>query len=144
MTPVGLQATVVYPHIKILTRDARAVLSDTVSLQQTVAQTGNLSALIVGLYRSDLDLIGRALKDVIIEPQRAKLIPHFYEVKEAALKAGALGCSISGAGPSIFTLNANSLIAERVGAAMQRIFNDNKIENQLFISTINHEGAILM
>ena len=144
VTPVGLQATVVYPHVKILTRDARAVLSDTTTLKKTVAQTGNLGALIVGLYRSDFDLIGRALQDVIIEPQRAQLIPHFYEVKEAALKAGALGCSISGAGPSIFALSANSLIAERAGEAMKRVFEDNKIKNQLFISTINHEGAILM
>lgn len=144
VTPEGLYATVVYPHVKILTRDARAVLSDTTTLKKTVQQTGNLGALIVGLYRSDLDLIGRALQDVIVEPQRAQLIPHFYEVKEAALKAGVLGCSISGAGPSIFALSANSLIAEQAGEAMQKVFTDNKIKNQLFISTINHEGAILM
>jgi len=144
VTPAGLQATVVYPHVKILTRDSRAILSDTVSLKKTITQTGNLGALIVGLYRSDLDLISRSLNDVIIEPQRAQLIPHFYEVKAAALKAGALGCSISGAGPSIFALSANSLIAERAGEAMQKVFNDNKIENQLFISTINHEGAVLI
>lgn len=144
ITPSGLYATVVYPHVKILTRDARAVLSDMTSLKQAIQQTGNLGALIVGLYRSDMDLISRALQDVIIEPQRAKLIPHFYEVKEAALNAGVLGCSISGAGPSIFALSPNSLIAERAGAAMQKIFTDNKIENQLFISTINQEGAILM
>ena len=144
VTPEGLYATVVYPHVKILTRDARAVLSDTTTLKKTVQQTGNLGALIVGLYRSDLDLIGRALQDVIVEPQRAQLIPHFYKVKEAALKAGVLGCSISGAGPSIFALSANSLIAEQAGEAMQKVFTDNKIKNQLFISTINHEGAILM
>ena len=144
VTPPELHATVVYPHVKILTRDSRAILSDTTTLKKAVTQTGNLGGLIVGLYRSDLDLISRALNDVIIEPQRAQLIPHFYEVKEAALKAGALGCSISGAGPSIFALSANTLIAERVGEAMQKVFNDNKIENQLFISTINDEGAILM
>ena len=144
VTPDGLYATVVYPHVKILTRDARAVLSDTTTLKKTVTQTGNLGALIVGLYRSNFDLISRALQDVIVEPQRAQLIPHFHKVKEAALKAGALGCSISGAGPSIFALSANSLIAERAGAAMQKVFTDNKIENQLFISTINHEGAILV
>ena len=144
VTPTGLQATVVYPHVKILTRDSRAILSDTTTLKKAVTQTGNLGGLIVGLYRSDLDLISRSLNDVIVEPQRAQLIPHFYEVKEAAMKAGALGCSISGAGPSIFALSANSLIAERAGEAMQKVFNDNKIENQLFISTINHEGAILM
>ena len=144
VTPEGLHATVVYPHVKILTRDARAVLSDTTTLKQTVAQTGNLGALIVGLYNADFDLIGRALKDVIVEPQRAQLIPDFYKVKEAALKAGVLGCSISGAGPSIFALSANKTIAERAGEAMQQVFDAINIKNELFISTINQEGAVLL
>ena len=144
VTPEGLYVTVVYPHVKILTRDARAVLSDTTTLKQTVAQTGNLGALIVGLYNADFDLIGRALNDVIVEPQRAQLIPDFYKVKEAALKAGVLGCSISGAGPSIFALSANKTIAERAGEAMQRVFDAINIKNELFISTINQEGAVLL
>lgn len=143
-TPRGLYATVVYPHVKILTRDARAVLCDKVTLKQSIQQSGNLAGLIVGCFNSDIDLIGRSLHDVIIEPQRAQLIPHFYEVKEAALSAGALGCSISGAGPSIFALSSNSLIAEEVGEKMKKIFTDNKIENQLFLSPINHEGAVLL
>ena len=70
------------------------------------------------------------------------MIPHFYKVKEAALNAGALGCSISGAGPSIFALSQNSLIAAQVGEAMEKVFTDHKIENQLFISQINQEGAV--
>ena len=140
--PKGMYATVIYPHVKILTKDAREVLSDQVSLQQSIEQSGNLAGFIVGLFNSDIDLIQRSLQDVIIEPQRAKLIPHFYKVKEAVLNAGALGCSISGAGPSIFALSANSLIAENVGREMEKVFNDNKIENQLFISPINQEGAI--
>ena len=142
--PKGLYATVVYPHVKILTKDARAVLSDTVKLKQSIEQNGNLAGLIVGMYNSDFDLIGRSLQDVIIEPQRAQLIPHFNQVKEAALNAGVLGCSISGAGPSLFALSTNSLIAEKAGAAMKRIFDDHKIKNEVFISTINHEGAILL
>ncbi len=144
VTPEGLYATVVYPHVKILTRDARAVLSDTTTLAKTITQTGNLGALIVGLYNSDLDLISRSLNDVIVEPQRAQLIPDFHKVKEAALKAGVLGCSISGAGPSIFALSKNITIAERAGAAMQRVFDAINIKNELFISTINQEGAIRM
>ncbi len=140
--PKGLYATVIYPHVKILTRDARAALSDQVSLKKCIEQNGNLAGLVVGLYNSDLDLISRSLNDVIIEPQRAQLIPHFYDVKEAALNAGALGCSISGAGPSIFALSANSLIAENVGVAMERIMTNAKINNELFISPINQEGAI--
>jgi len=139
----GIYAVVVHPNIKVMTRDAREILSDSVSLKKTIEQTGNLGGLILGLTNSDLGLIKRSLKDVIIEPQRAALIPHFYEVQEAALNAGALGCSISGAGPSIFALCGNSLEAENAGEAMQKVFSDNKIENTLYISPINQEGAIL-
>ncbi len=139
--PKGLYAAVVHPQVEILTKDARNVLSETVSLQQCIEQNGNLGGLIVGLYNSDLELIGRSLNDVIIEPQRARLIPHFYEVKAAALDAGALGCSISGAGPSIFALCANSLVAETAGKAMSKVFTEAKIGNQVFISAINQEGA---
>jgi homoserine kinase len=138
----GLYAAVIHPNVQILTKDARAVLSDQVSLKKSVEQSGNLGGLIVGLFRGDLDLIARSLQDVIVEPQRAKLIPYFYDIKEAALQEGALGCSISGAGPSIFALCPNSLVAENVGAAMKRIFKDNKIRSSLFISPINPEGAI--
>ena len=140
--PAGIHATVIYPHVEILTKDARNVLSSTVSLQQCIHQNGNMAGLLVGLYQSDLELIGRSLNDVIIEPQRACLIPQFHAVKEAALKAGALGCSISGAGPSIFALSANSLIAEEAGLAMKRIFDSAGIPNDLFLSPINQEGAV--
>ena len=143
-TPKGLYASVVHPQIKIRTQDARDILSATVTLEQAIEQTGNIAGLIVGMYNSNLDLIARSLNDVMIEPQRAQLIPHFYKVKEAALNAGAMGCSISGAGPSIFAMSSNSLIAERVGEAMHKAFLENGIENNLFISTINNEGAVLM
>ncbi len=142
--PKGLYATVIYPKVEVLTKHSRGILSDQTSLKQCIEQTGNLAGFIIGMYNSDIDLIGRSLKDVIIEPQRAQLIPHFYAVKNAVLEAGALGCSISGAGPSIFALSTNSLIAERVGEEMTRIFTDAKIENQLFISKINQEGAVLL
>ncbi|MEM9990176.1 MAG: homoserine kinase [Bacteroidota bacterium] len=140
--PKGLSAVVIHPKVEILTKDARNILSDTTSLKQHIQQSGNLAGLMVGLYHSDLGLIRRSLEDVIIEPQRSKLIPHFQAVKDAALAEDALGCSISGAGPSIFALCANTLIAENVGAAMQKVFQDNKIESSLFISGINQQGAI--
>ncbi len=142
--PKGIYASVIYPHIEILTKDSRGVLSDQVSLKNVIQQSGNLGGLLIGLFNSDIDLISRSLQDVIIEPQRARLIPHFTEVKETALKEGALGCSISGAGPSIFALSANSLIAENVGQKMQAIYTNAKIESELFISPINQEGAKLL
>ncbi len=139
--PRGLYATVIHPKIEIKTADARGVLSDSVSMKKQIEQAGNLGGFIIGLFRSDFDLIGRSLRDVIIEPQRASMIPGFYEVQEAAMNAGALGCSISGAGPSIVALSGNSLIAENTGEAMQSVFRKLKIDSELFISTINQEGA---
>jgi homoserine kinase len=141
-TPRGLYATVVYPHIKILTSEARAVLSKEVSLKDHIVQNGNLGGLLIGLFQSDFELIGRSLNDVLIEPQRARLIPGFHAAKDAALNEGALGCSISGAGPSVFAWSHNTLIAEKAGKAMQRIFKSINIESELFISPINQEGAI--
>ncbi len=140
--PRGLYATVVHPKIEIKTSEARGILSDSVTLKQHTEQSGNLGGFLIGLYNTDFNLIGRSLQDNIIEPQRAKLIPGFYEAKEAALNEGALGFSISGAGPSVFALCANSLVAENVGIAIQRTFSKEKIESEVFVSRINHEGAI--
>ena len=140
--PDGMVASVIYPHIKILTKDARGVLSNHVPLPKMIQQCGNMAGMIIGLYQSDFSLIGRSLKDVVIEPQRAQLIPHFYEVKEAALEAGALGCSISGAGPSIFALSQGQETAERVAEAMALVFHNQQIPLESFVSPVNQSGAI--
>jgi len=139
--PHGLHAVVLYPKIEILTKDSRAILSETVSLTDHVQQSANLASMIIGFSRNDLELVGKTMKDIIIEPQRAKLIPHFYDIQKTAYEEQALGCSISGAGPSIFALFPNSLAAEKGAKAMRKIYIDNKIENQVYISSINNEGA---
>lgn len=141
-TPSGIHLTLIYPEIEILTADSRAVLSDTVPLKTAIQQSANLSNFILGMMNGDFDLIGRSLDDVMIEPQRAKLIPKFYDVKEAAMKAGALGCSISGAGPTIFAMSKNSLEAENIEQAMKAIYTDAKIRCKTYVSKVNNEGAI--
>ncbi len=140
-SPDSLHASVVHPEIQVLTRDARTILEPSVTLSSLIRQTGNLASFVAALYRSDVDLLSRSLKDVVIEPQRAPLIPGFYAVQKAALERGALGCSISGAGPSIFALSTCEKIARQVGEGMQKVFRDNKVESQLFVSPINQKGA---
>ena len=142
-TPRGLYAAVVYPKVEVLTKEARAMLKTEVPMNLMVKQSANLGAFILGMFNSDFELIKRSLHDLIIEPQRAQLIPHFYEVKEAAYTEGVLGCSISGSGPSVFALAENSLTAERAGLAMQKIYEKNKIPCELYISPINMEGTTL-
>ena len=141
-TPKGIYVAVVHPEVEVLTKDARQILHPFIPLDKHVEQSGHLASFIIGLYQSDFDLIQRSLQDVLIEPQRAPLIPHFYQVKEASLQHGALGCSISGSGPSIFALCANSHIAGLCAEAMSRIYRDEKVQHQIYLSPINLEGAI--
>lgn len=100
--PAGLTAAAVHPHLEIATRDARAVLAEPYPLTDFVAQSGHLALLLAGCFRGDMDLIHAGLADVLVEPRRAPLIPGFRAVREAALDHGALGASISGAGPTVF------------------------------------------
>ena len=141
--PRGLHVVVVHPKIELLTRDARAILKPEVSMEKHIRQSANLAAFVVGLYNGDLALLGRSLRDEIIEPQRAVMIPGFYDVKEAAMAEGALGCSISGAGPSVFALCANSLVAENASTAMQRAFARHHVESKIYLSMVNQEGAVI-
>jgi homoserine kinase len=116
--PDGLTAVVVHPDLEIETARARALLGSTVPLGDTVRQLANLGALIHGLHTGDFALIGRSLEDAIAEPRRAPLVPGLADIKRAAVEAGALGCSLSGSGPSLFALCANRVRAAQVAAAL--------------------------
>ncbi|QJD78707.1 homoserine kinase [Spirosoma rhododendri] len=139
-TPASLYCTLVHPDIEVNTKDARFILKNEVSLKNTIIQMGNVAGLIAGLMTPDYDLISRSLVDVIIEPVRSILIPEFNEVKQAALDAGALGCSISGSGPSMFALSRDADVAERIGAAMQQAFLAVGITSEAYVSEINQQG----
>lgn len=141
--PQGLHVAMIYPHVKILTSESRAILNDQVSLDNMIKQTGNMGAFVAGMFTSDFQLIKRSLQDHVIEPQRAHLIPHYAEIKKAALEQGVLGFNISGAGPSMFALCDNNLAAENVCSSAEQILNDRGLKCDVFVSGINHEGAIL-
>lgn len=143
-SPSELYAVVLHPHIEVKTADARAVLSPNVTLQNAITQTGNLGGFIAGLYTNDYDLIGRSLKDVLIEPLRKHLIPNFDEVKNAAILNGALGAGISGAGPSIFALCKGQEKAEKVAFAMSESYQKTGIMFDMHISRINPNGVKLI
>lgn len=142
--PEGMAVAVVHPHLEIETKTARLLLGDTVSLQNAVVQWGNTAALVAGLFRADWDLISRSLVDVVAEPLRAHLIPRFAEVKAAGLKSGALGCSLSGSGPSVFALCRSMRDALAAGDAMREAFGDAEIPSDLFVSEIDRAGARIL
>lgn len=139
-TPKELYATVIHPKIEVKTADSRSVLKQKVTLQQTIKQLGNLGGLISGLYTEDYELIGRSLHDDIVEPLRSILIPEFNKVKQNAINAGALGGGISGSGPSIFALSKGKEIAEKVGKAMAKSYENHSINFDVYVSKINSAG----
>ena len=143
-SPDNLFCAVVNPHIELRTEDARKVLRREVQLHDAIAQWGNLAALIAGLMKPDFNLIGRSLHDVVAEPMRALLIPGFNDIKDAALNAGALGCSISGSGPSVFALCEHSTIAQNVALAMQQAFAVIDLNSDVYISKVIKSGAAIV
>ncbi len=136
-----LHVTVVHPQIEVRTADARQILRKQVLLKDAIRQWGNIAGLVAGLLKNDLDLIGRSLEDVIIEPVRSILIPGFDEVKASCKEAGALGGGISGSGPSIFMISKNETTARAVEAAMKEVYEKLGIAYYTYITTINKKGV---
>jgi homoserine kinase len=142
--PAGLSCAVAHPHAELRTEDARRILKKEIRLSDAIRQWGNLAALVAALYNGDLQLLGRSLQDVVAEPARSLLIPGFAAVKSAAMAAGALGCSISGSGPSVFALCATSEITARVGDAMVEAFSRAGLSCDLYISAVNTKGPVVL
>jgi homoserine kinase len=138
--PANIRAVIVHPHMFLATAKARSILRRSVDLSDFVWQTAHLAGFISGCYTDDLDMIRASFEDVIIEPQRQALIPGFQEVRRAAMQAGALGCSISGAGPSMFAW-ALTESAEPVAGAMQQKFEAGGLETDAWIVEIRNRGA---
>jgi homoserine kinase len=139
--PKNLWAAVVHPDIEILTKVAREILPKDIPLENATQQIGNLGGLLCGIIQEDYGLISRSIHDVIAEPRRQKLIPDFYKAKRAAMGAGALGFSISGAGPSVFALCEGKESAEKVGEAISKVFAAVPLGCQCYISKINPHGV---
>ena len=101
--PEGLFVSVVHPHCAVSTRLARDLLTGRAfALPDIVRNTGNAAALVAALYQSNLPLLGRCVDDRLVEPVLAALIPGFDAVRSSAIEAGALACSVSGSGPTLF------------------------------------------
>lgn len=139
--PKELYAIVVHPQIEIKTSDSRKVLKTTISMEKGIKQWGNLGGLVAGLFTEDYDLISRSLEDHIVEPIRSILIPAFDEVKKAGLGSGALGCGISGSGPSIFALSKGEDIAKIVGGNMAKVYQKIGVDFDLHVSKVNLDGC---
>lgn len=136
-----LHVTVVHPQIEVKTKDARQILRKEVLLKDAIKQWGNIAGLVAGFMSNDMDLIGRSLEDVIIEPVRSILIPGFDEVKQRCKAAGALGGGISGSGPSLFMLSKEKSTALAVQQEMNAVYERIGLEYHSYVTTINMGGV---
>ncbi len=140
-SPYDLYATIIHPQIEVKTSESRAVLPQKIALSDAIEQWANLGSLVHALHTNDYDLISNSLKDIIVEPHRSTLIPHFNAVKKVVLKAGALGAGISGSGPSIFSLSKGLETANKVKEAMRSVYQKTDIDFDVHVSKINIEGV---
>lgn len=140
--PSGLACAIVHPHLEVETAAARRLLGDTVPLRAAIQQWANLGALVSALYQSDLALLSRSLHDAVAEPKRAALVPGFRDMQQAALDAGALGCSLSGSGPSLFALCESTARASDVASAMNAALERAAgLKADIWVSPVGPRGA---
>lgn len=141
--PAMIRCVLVHPHLFLATRAAREILQPSVPLGDFVRQTANLAGFLAGCYSNDLSMIRSSFEDVVIEPQRARLIPGFAAAKRAALEVKALGCSISGAGPSVFAW-CEADHADAIRAAIGAAFAAQGLECDHWIAPVGGEGATIL
>ncbi|WP_421942315.1 homoserine kinase [Pedobacter sp.] len=139
-TPEGMYAAIVYPEVDVPTKDARQMIRSKVFLKDAVTQWGNVAGLVSGLFMKDFDLIGRSMKDVLVEPTRSILIPGFEDLRKLAMENGAIGFGISGSGPSVFALATDEATAKKITKAQQQYLNKLNINSKAFVSSVNAEG----
>ena len=143
-SPDALHAVIVHPQIEIKTADSRAVLPKNIPLSDAISQWSNVGSLVHALHTSDYNLMGKSLIDVVIEPHRSKLIPNFNSLRKISLENGALGCSISGSGPSLFSLCKGLENAKKVEANQRALMANTDIHFETHVSIINKEGIKIL
>jgi homoserine kinase len=139
--PKQLYLVVVHPHVELKTRDSREALPKMIDIKTATAQWANTAATVSALYENDFELLSRSLVDHVAEPGRSKLIPCFDDVKKSALENGALACSISGSGPSVFALVKGSKTMDQVAKAMKSIYKKANLGVDVYCSSINKKGV---
>jgi homoserine kinase len=141
--PAALRVAVVHPHTSVVTAEARRLVAERrFEIGQVVANLGQLGALVTALHRDDLELFGRAISDALVEPIRAPLVPGFADVKQTMLEAGALGCSLSGSGPSVFAFaSSDDQAADLAGRMAERFREVAGLDSDRYVGRVNMRGA---
>ncbi len=142
--PKSWHVAVVHPHIALPTKKARAVIPKMISVADHTETLAGAAALIAGISRQNISEVGRAIMgDRLATPARIKLIPHYKEAAGAAIKAGAAGVSISGAGPSIFALTRGAKSAKIIAHAMAKVWRVRGIGSDKIVSRMGAASAYI-
>ena len=140
--PAALRVVVVHPHTEVLTAEARRLVAERhYTINQAVQNLGNVAAFVAALHQADLALFARSISDALVEPVRAPLVPGYATVKKAALDAGALGCSISGSGPSVVAFVDSDALADDVATAVEDAFARHSLTTDRYVGPVNRVGA---
>ncbi len=142
--PESLYCAIVFPEVDVPTRDAREMIRKKVFLKDAVTQWGNIAGLVSGLFLKDIDLIGRSMKDILIEPVRSILIPDFYKMREMAMENSAVSFGISGSGPSVFAFTKTEADASFITQKIANHLSGLQIKSQTYVSPINDNGPIIL
>jgi homoserine kinase len=139
--PDDLWVVAIHPQVEIKTKQAKRMLGQKMSISDAVIQFGNVAGLVLALTSNDYGLLGRSMVDMLAEPKRLKLIPHYKEAKEATLAAGAIGTNIAGSGPSIFSFCKGEKIAKKVMNVYKNVYACSNLKVNYYQFQINSEGA---
>lgn len=142
--PGDLLVAVVHPDWSLPTAQSRGVLPPTLGWAETLTFAGNLAGFVQALQSGDRALLGRCLRDPLVEPHRAHLVPGFIAAKAQAMAAGALGCSLSGSGPSVFAVADSEPRAAAIGQAIQGAFLAAGLASRATLCTLDPEGARIL
>jgi homoserine kinase len=142
--PESLYCAIVFPEVDVPTRDAREMIRKKVFLKDAVTQWGNIAGLVSGLFLKDIDLIGRSMKDILVEPVRSILIPDFYKMREMAMESGAVSFGISGSGPSVFAFTKSEADAVFITQKIASHLTSLGISSKTYVSPINDNGPVIL
>jgi len=142
--PAELYCAIVFPEVDVPTREARQIIRTKINMKDAVTQWGNIAGLVSGLFMNDIDLIGRSMKDILVEPVRSMLIPDFYKMREMSMELGAVSFGISGSGPSVFSFTKDEETAKRITQKLQQHLTALQIGSKAYVSPINDEGPRIL
>ncbi|MGI4749218.1 MAG: homoserine kinase [Janthinobacterium lividum] len=142
--PESLYCAIIFPEVDVPTRDAREMIRKKVFLKDAVTQWGNIAGLVSGLFLKDIDLIGRSMKDILVEPVRSILIPDFYKMREMAMESGAVSFGISGSGPSVFAFCKSEADAVFITQKIASHLTSLGISSKTYVSPINDNGPVIL